>query len=57
MVEKIQPAPAPIAGRRADGAGLAFGLIGVVCFSVTLPATRLAVASLDATFVGLGRGV
>jgi len=33
------------------------GLIGVVAFSVTLPATRVAVAALDPVFVGLGRAV
>ncbi len=37
--------------------GLLFGFIGVFSFSLTLPATRLAVASLDPIFVGLGRGV
>jgi drug/metabolite transporter (DMT)-like permease len=35
--------------------GFAFGLIGVVAFSLTLPATRVAVGSLDPFFVGLGR--
>ncbi len=35
--------------------GYAFGLLGVLCFSITLPATRVAVASLDPFFVGLGR--
>ncbi len=35
--------------------GFAFGLLGVLCFSLTLPATRVAVASLDPFFVGLGR--
>ena len=35
--------------------GFAFGLLAVLCFSITLPATRLAVASLDPFFVGLGR--
>lgn len=34
-----------------------FGFIGVVSFSLTLPATRLAVAGLDPVFVGLGRAV
>ena len=37
--------------------GLAFGFLGVLIFSLTLPATRLAVAELDATVVGLGRAV
>ncbi len=36
---------------------LAFGMLGVIGFSLTLPATRLAVTSLDPTFVGLGRAV
>jgi drug/metabolite transporter (DMT)-like permease len=37
--------------------GVLLGLVGVVCFSVTLPVTRLAVAQLGGTFVGLGRAV
>jgi drug/metabolite transporter (DMT)-like permease len=37
--------------------GLAYGFLGVLVFSLTLPATRLAVAELDSTFVGLGRAV
>ncbi|MDX2271823.1 MAG: DMT family transporter [Cyanobacteriota bacterium] len=40
-----------------ENLGLFYGLIGVFSFSLTLPATRLAVAELDASFVGLGRGV
>ena len=36
---------------------LLLGFAGVLGFSFTLPATRLAVADLDATFVGLGRAV
>jgi drug/metabolite transporter (DMT)-like permease len=36
---------------------LAWGLIGVLAFSFSLPATRLAVEDLDATFVGLGRAL
>lgn len=38
-------------------AGLAFGLLGVLAFSFTLPATRLAVAALDPVLIGLGRSV
>jgi drug/metabolite transporter (DMT)-like permease len=34
-----------------------FGALGVVGFSLTLPATRLAVSELDPTFVGLGRAI
>lgn len=37
--------------------GLFYGVLGVVAFSFTLPATRVAVADLDATFVGLGRAL
>jgi drug/metabolite transporter (DMT)-like permease len=37
--------------------GLLYGLVGVASFSLTLPATRLAVADLDPVFVGLGRAV
>lgn len=37
--------------------GLAYGFLGVLVFSLSLPATRLAVAELDATFVGLGRAI
>ncbi len=36
---------------------LFFGMLGVLGFSITLPATRLAVVDLDPTFVGLGRAV
>jgi drug/metabolite transporter (DMT)-like permease len=35
--------------------GLLFGLSGVMAFGLTLPATRLAVASFDPLFVALGR--
>lgn len=37
--------------------GLMFGFLGVVSFSLTLPATRVAVTELDPIWVGLGRGV
>jgi drug/metabolite transporter (DMT)-like permease len=37
--------------------GLLLGLIGVVCFSFTLPATRVAVPELGAVVVGLGRAI
>lgn len=35
--------------------GYGWGLLGVLAFSITLPATRVAVASFDPFFVGLGR--
>jgi drug/metabolite transporter (DMT)-like permease len=38
-------------------AGFVYGFIGVAAFSLTLPATRVAVAGLDPVFVGLGRAV
>ncbi|KPV50204.1 hypothetical protein SE17_28325, partial [Kouleothrix aurantiaca] len=41
----------------AETAGLWFGLLGVLSFSLTLPATRVAVAVLDPTMVGLGRAL
>jgi len=37
--------------------GFGFGFLGVLIFSLTLPATRLAVSELDPAFVGLGRAV
>lgn len=39
------------------GAGMLWGLLGVLGFSLTLPFTRIAVAELDPVFVGLGRAV
>jgi drug/metabolite transporter (DMT)-like permease len=49
----VTSAPAP--GFLANGA--LWGTLGVVGFSLTLPATRLAVMELDGTLVGLGRAV
>ncbi|MGI9026645.1 MAG: DMT family transporter [Burkholderiaceae bacterium] len=46
----------PPASTRRVG-GLANGLLGVAIFSLTLPATRIAVADLDAIVVALGRAV
>ncbi len=37
--------------------GLAYGFLGVLGFSLTLPATRAAVVDLDPVFVGLGRAL
>ncbi|WP_017298645.1 DMT family transporter [Nodosilinea nodulosa] len=37
--------------------GFAYGLLGVLIFSLTLPATRVAVSELDPVFVGLGRAI
>jgi drug/metabolite transporter (DMT)-like permease len=38
-------------------AGLGFGALGVLAFSMSLPATRVAVADLDPWFVAFGRAV
>ncbi len=40
-----------------ETSGLLLGVLGVLGFSLTLPATKAAVADLDATVVGLGRAV
>lgn len=40
---------------RARGDGLFLGFVAIASFSLTLPATRFAVAHLDPAFVGLGR--
>ena len=37
--------------------GLVYGFLGVVIFSVTLPATSIALTAFDPVFVGLGRAV
>lgn len=42
---------------RNENLGYLLGLIAVVAFAVTLPATRAAVRALDPVFVGLGRAV
>jgi drug/metabolite transporter (DMT)-like permease len=41
----------------AEGRGLAWGVLGVALFSITLPATRAAVAHLDPWFVASGRAL
>jgi drug/metabolite transporter (DMT)-like permease len=48
----VTPAPGATSRERL---GLLLGLVGVLAFSLTLPMTRLAVAELDAWFVGFGR--
>jgi drug/metabolite transporter (DMT)-like permease len=44
-------------GINSETAGLIYGFLGVVAFSLTLPATRVAVGDFDPNFVGLGRAV
>ncbi len=56
-VPAATPAAVPAAGAPDVRAGFIYGFIGVAAFSVTLPATRAAVAALDPVFVGLGRAV
>ncbi|HWK25568.1 MAG TPA: DMT family transporter [Solirubrobacter sp.] len=51
------PPGAPARHHRVPRAAVAWGAVGVLGFSFSLPATRLAVADLDATFVGLGRAL
>ena len=50
-------ASAALATVAAAREGLVFGILGVGCFSLTLPATRIAVSDLDPTIVGLGRAL
>lgn len=45
------------AGTAAERNGLLLGAAGVLLFSLTLPATRIAVRHLDPLFVGLGRSL
>lgn len=42
---------------RATRTGMLYGLVAVLFFGMTLPATRLAVAGLDPLFIALGRAV
>lgn len=44
-------------GTPPERQGATFGMLGILGFSLTLPATRLAVADLDPVFVGLGRAL
>ena len=40
-----------------ENTGLLLGFLGVLMFSATLPATRVAVQTMDPFFVGIGRSV
>jgi drug/metabolite transporter (DMT)-like permease len=51
----IAPLTVAASARRDELRGLALALLGVVFFSFSLPATRLAVADLDPMFVAFGR--
>ncbi len=37
--------------------GFVYGLLGILTFSITLPATRIALTGFDPVFVGLGRAI
>ena len=54
---KTLSSPSTVPTPRERRRGFAWGFVGVASFSLTLPATRVAVASLDPVFVGLGRAV
>jgi drug/metabolite transporter (DMT)-like permease len=43
--------------RSRENWGFLYGFLGMMGFSLTLPATRAAVADLDPIFVGLGRAL
>ena len=44
-------------GFHSETIGLIYGFLGVLTFSLTLPATRVAVLELDPMIVGLGRAI
>ena len=59
--DAVAPAPLPVSSITPENervrAGFLWGFVGVLAFSFTLPATRLAVADLGGTVVGLGRAL
>lgn len=56
--EPMQSSGFALPSRQARlGPGLAWGVLGVVAFSVSLPATKLAIRQLDPVFVSIGRAV
>ncbi|WP_431948327.1 DMT family transporter [Micromonospora marina] len=50
-------ATTPVTVTAGPGAGIALGALGVLAFSMSLPATRVAVHALDPWFVAFGRAV
>jgi drug/metabolite transporter (DMT)-like permease len=54
-IERQAITPPPRAARRVLGPGVAIGALGILGFSFSLPATRLAVADLDPWLVAFGR--
>ena len=59
MTEQLTPTNPMLSGQQSSGErqALLLGLLGVVAFGLTLPATRLAVADFDPLFVTLGRSL
>lgn len=53
----LMAAPFRVPSEHDRRLGLLWGFLGIASFSLTLPATRYAVASLGPVFVGLGRAV
>jgi drug/metabolite transporter (DMT)-like permease len=56
VLDPITPAPTGTRTARPVG-GIALGALGVLAFSMSLPATRVAVQQLDPWFVAFGRAV
>jgi drug/metabolite transporter (DMT)-like permease len=54
-VRRVTPTAGTAAPRRALGPGVALGALGILGFSFSLPATRLAVADLNPWLVAFGR--
>ena len=54
-VQRFRINPRVVRSMNQTTKGMLIGFLGIVCFSLTLPATRLAVASFDPMLVGLGR--
>jgi drug/metabolite transporter (DMT)-like permease len=57
LLLSIMSAPNNATAHRAIAPGILLGALGVLGFSFTLPATKVAVADLDPMVVGLGRAV
>jgi len=57
MPPDVAASLSPGRGQRLAHSGLAWGFLGVISFSLTVPLTRIAVGSLDPLFIGAGRAV
>ena len=56
-MNRIATGPAQAAQGKMESLGLVYGLVGVLVFSLTLPASRVAVGSFGAIVVGPGRAL